>query len=95
MDGYMDEKWKLTKKGSMNATSSGSSGMGMGGSKMRRSSSCRRGGNEGLLRRSESVPANSSFSKKCSSLVKEQRAKFYIVRRCVTMLVCWRKYRDT
>ncbi|GJM95366.1 hypothetical protein PR202_ga12093 [Eleusine coracana subsp. coracana] len=25
-----------------------------------------------------------------ASLVKEQRARFYIIRRCVTMLVCWR-----
>ncbi|CAD6267338.1 unnamed protein product [Miscanthus lutarioriparius] len=25
-----------------------------------------------------------------ASPVKEQRARFYIVRRCVTMLVCWR-----
>ncbi|GJN35263.1 hypothetical protein PR202_gb24015 [Eleusine coracana subsp. coracana] len=25
-----------------------------------------------------------------ASLVKEQRARFYIMRRCVTMLVCWR-----
>jgi hypothetical protein len=23
-------------------------------------------------------------------LVKEQRARFYIMRRCVTMLLCWR-----
>ncbi|GJM95365.1 hypothetical protein PR202_ga12092 [Eleusine coracana subsp. coracana] len=25
-----------------------------------------------------------------ASLVKEQRARFYIMRRCVTMLVCWK-----
>ena len=25
-----------------------------------------------------------------ASLAREQRARFYIVRRCVTMLVCWR-----
>lgn len=35
-----------------------------------------------------------SFTRKCSSLVKEQRARFYIMRRCVTMLICWREYRD-
>ncbi|KAI4302398.1 hypothetical protein MLD38_038147 [Melastoma candidum] len=30
-----------------------------------------------------------AFSDKCARLVKEQRARFYIVRRCVTMLLCW------
>ncbi|KAF3441836.1 hypothetical protein FNV43_RR15751 [Rhamnella rubrinervis] len=30
-----------------------------------------------------------SFGQKCSHLVKKQRAKFYILRRCIAMLVCW------
>ncbi|KAI9122308.1 hypothetical protein K1719_006997 [Acacia pycnantha] len=30
-----------------------------------------------------------SFGQKCSHLVKKQRAKFYIVRRCIAMLLCW------
>ncbi|KAK1265875.1 hypothetical protein QJS04_geneDACA000199 [Acorus gramineus] len=30
-----------------------------------------------------------SFGHRCGRLVKEQRAKFYILRRCVVMLVCW------
>ncbi|KAL5755438.1 hypothetical protein ACOSP7_019866 [Xanthoceras sorbifolium] len=29
------------------------------------------------------------FSTKCASLVKEQRARLYILRRCATMLLCW------
>ncbi|KAL5579429.1 hypothetical protein UlMin_015781 [Ulmus minor] len=29
------------------------------------------------------------FSRKCSSLVREQRARLYILRRCATMLLCW------
>ncbi|KAG4152245.1 hypothetical protein ERO13_D04G111000v2 [Gossypium hirsutum] len=29
-----------------------------------------------------------SFGQKCSHLVKKQRAKFYILRRCIAMLVC-------
>ncbi|KAL6335371.1 hypothetical protein AAG906_029614 [Vitis piasezkii] len=29
------------------------------------------------------------FTRKCASLVKEQRAKIYILRRCATMLLCW------
>ncbi|XP_075512785.1 small polypeptide DEVIL 11-like [Primulina tabacum] len=34
------------------------------------------------------------FTRKCAALVKEQRARFYIMRRCVTMLICWREYSD-
>ncbi|XWS12244.1 hypothetical protein CRYUN_Cryun37aG0072800 [Craigia yunnanensis] len=29
------------------------------------------------------------FSTKCASLVKQQRARLYILRRCATMLLCW------
>ncbi|KAB1218262.1 hypothetical protein CJ030_MR3G026142 [Morella rubra] len=29
------------------------------------------------------------FTSKCSSLVREQRARIYILRRCATMLLCW------
>lgn len=36
-----------------------------------------------------------SFTRKCARLVKEQRARFYIVRRCVIMLICWRDYSDS
>ncbi|GAB2274396.1 hypothetical protein Dimus_009162 [Dionaea muscipula] len=31
------------------------------------------------------------FTKKCTTLAKEQKARFYIMKRCVTMLICWRK----
>ncbi|KAI4369154.1 hypothetical protein MLD38_017637 [Melastoma candidum] len=31
-----------------------------------------------------------SFGKKCGHLVKKQRTKFYILRRCIAMLLCWR-----
>ncbi|PKA51968.1 hypothetical protein AXF42_Ash008197 [Apostasia shenzhenica] len=34
--------------------------------------------------------ARRSFAGRCGSLVKEQRARFYIMRRCVAMLICWR-----
>ncbi|KAK8464990.1 hypothetical protein PHAVU_010G121900 [Phaseolus vulgaris] len=30
------------------------------------------------------------YSSKCASLVKEQRARLYILRRCATMLLCWK-----
>ncbi|WOH06094.1 hypothetical protein DCAR_0625517 [Daucus carota subsp. sativus] len=35
-----------------------------------------------------------SFGKKCGHLAKTQRAKFYILRRCIAMLVCWRDRND-
>ncbi|KAG8043287.1 hypothetical protein GUJ93_ZPchr0216g11338 [Zizania palustris] len=37
-------------------------------------------------------PPPSSLPRRCARLVKEHRARFYIVRRCVTMLACWRDY---
>ncbi|KAJ7947623.1 Rotundifolia-like protein [Quillaja saponaria] len=37
----------------------------------------------------------SSISRKCTNLAKEQKARFYIMRRCVAMLVCWHKHGDS
>ncbi|XP_047312363.1 small polypeptide DEVIL 13-like [Impatiens glandulifera] len=34
----------------------------------------------------------SEIAHKCTRLVKEQRARFYIMKRCVKMLVCWGKH---
>ncbi|KAK4720886.1 hypothetical protein R3W88_011119 [Solanum pinnatisectum] len=48
-----------------------------------------------FLKNSSSHHKRCAFTRKCANLVKEQRAKFYIMRRCVTMLICWRDYRDT
>ncbi|KAJ1263219.1 hypothetical protein BS78_09G167000 [Paspalum vaginatum] len=31
-----------------------------------------------------------SFGRRCVGFVKEQRARLYVARRCVTMLACWR-----
>lgn len=39
--------------------------------------------------------SNKSLKEKCSLLAKKQRAKFYIVRRCIMMLVCWHERNDT
>ncbi|XP_042460811.1 small polypeptide DEVIL 11-like [Zingiber officinale] len=39
---------------------------------------------------SRATPVTRSSSGRCARLVKEQRARFYIVRRCVSMLVRWR-----
>ncbi|KAJ3699379.1 hypothetical protein LUZ61_003084 [Rhynchospora tenuis] len=91
---YMDEKWKLSKKGSRNNGSrrvytGDASGLG---------TSCT--GTTAFFKRSESArevrsttkSSARSLSSRCASLVKEQRARFYIMRRCVTMLVCWKDY---
>ncbi|KAK1428707.1 hypothetical protein QVD17_17546 [Tagetes erecta] len=45
-----------------------------------------------LSRSSSQKCAN--FTRKCGHLAKEQKARFYIVKRCVTMLVCWKKHGD-
>lgn len=45
-----------------------------------------------LYKQEVKVPAKRKgygFSNKCASLVKEQRARLYILRRCATMLLCW------
>ncbi|XP_028776083.1 uncharacterized protein LOC114732871 [Neltuma alba] len=34
-------------------------------------------------------PNSESFGQKCSHMVKKQRTKFYILRRCIAMLLCW------
>ncbi|RZB68717.1 hypothetical protein D0Y65_038475 [Glycine soja] len=47
---------------------------------------------------SSSIMKNSSSSstqRKCARLVKEQRARFYIMRHCVIMLICWHEYNDS
>ncbi|KAJ0983737.1 hypothetical protein J5N97_002093 [Dioscorea zingiberensis] len=36
-----------------------------------------------------SAASGKGFTRRCASLVKEQRAKIYILRRCATMLLCW------
>jgi hypothetical protein len=40
--------------------------------------------------RGSRAPPGRSVPGRLASLVKEQRARLYIVRRCVTMLLCWR-----
>ncbi|KAF8716984.1 hypothetical protein HU200_026090 [Digitaria exilis] len=54
----------------------------------------KRGGGKGAMAggRADGSGKGLSFSGRCARLVKEQRARFYIMRRCVTMLVCWREY---
>lgn len=32
------------------------------------------------------------FGRKCSGALKEYRGRFYIMRRCIGMLLCWHKY---
>ncbi|KAL6560029.1 hypothetical protein OROGR_005146 [Orobanche gracilis] len=38
---------------------------------------------------SSSKGSKDGFTRKCASLIKEQRARIYILRRCATMLCCW------
>nr|CAB3462422.1 unnamed protein product [Digitaria exilis] len=75
MEMYMDDKSNmLFKKG--------------GGGGGRRSSAAGQGGSPvvGLKGRASRGPAARSVPGRLAGLVKEQRARFYIMRRCVTML---------
>ncbi|KAF7057264.1 hypothetical protein CFC21_064570 [Triticum aestivum] len=76
MEMCMDDKWKLSKKGSRRSAAvapAAATGSPVGVKKGRASRGSGR-----------SVPG------RLASLAKQQRARFYIMRRCVTMLVCWR-----
>ncbi|XP_052177015.1 small polypeptide DEVIL 16 [Diospyros lotus] len=37
---------------------------------------------------------SSCLGERCSHLAKKQRARFYIIRRCIAMLVCWHERGD-
>ncbi|CAI0443256.1 unnamed protein product [Linum tenue] len=84
---YFDEKWKLSKKESSSRSSRSCTGAPAAVAPLMRNSF------------SSSTTSSShrrcSFTRKCARLVKEQRARFYIMRRCVTMLICWRDYSDS
>lgn len=104
MDPYTDEKWKLSKKGSRSIRSS--SRREHSSSTTAPSTSAAAAGSAAHLKRSSSMPesvkatrhrpsspsSRSSFTGRCANVVKEQRARFYIMRRCVNMLMCWRDY---
>ncbi|VVB02758.1 unnamed protein product [Arabis nemorensis] len=84
---HLDEKWKLSKKDGFNG----------GASRITRSSSTSsfsfNGGGGGKKSQKQ---GRCAFTRKCARLVKEQRARFYIMRRCVIMLICWRdNYSDS
>lgn len=103
----MDEKWKLSKKSSRSASRreqpsiATSAGPSSSGSYLKRSSSMpdtvkshrHRPPPPPSSSAAEGGPSSpQSFSRRCANLAKERRAKFYIIRRCVTMLMCWRDY---
>ncbi|CAN1231312.1 Small polypeptide DEVIL 18 [Linum grandiflorum] len=56
----------------------------------RKSSSLRGGGSGASTSGGGGSPP--SITRKCSKMAKEHKARFYIVKRCVAMLVCWHKH---
>ncbi|KAK1627170.1 hypothetical protein QYE76_001485 [Lolium multiflorum] len=76
MEMCLDDKWKLSKKGSRRLAAVAPTAS---TTSIPVSPKCRTSRGSG-----RSVPG------RLASLAKEQRARFYIMRRCVTMLVCWR-----
>ncbi|XWS71669.1 hypothetical protein CRYUN_Cryun03dG0158200 [Craigia yunnanensis] len=107
----MDEKWKLSKKEASGIHCSSSSKFSLSRSfsaksisskspllrsSSQKSSCCSASSSSSKLPLPRSFSQkSSSISRKCSSLAKEQKARFYIMRRCVAMLVCWRKHGDS
>lgn len=85
----MDEKRKTSSKSLFSRSSSTRSST--SNSSLLRSSSSSSKCN---LQRSFSQKNPSSIGRKCTNLAKEQKARFYIMRRCVAMLVCWHKHGD-
>ncbi|XP_042413659.1 small polypeptide DEVIL 11-like [Zingiber officinale] len=79
-----DGKWRLSKKDGRSAGRTACEG-GPGGAFLKPKEVAGR-------RRHALAATTRSFSSRCAGMVKEQRARFYIVRRCVTMLICWRDY---
>ncbi|KAK1627172.1 hypothetical protein QYE76_001487 [Lolium multiflorum] len=75
MEICLDDKWKLSKKGN------------------RRSAAVAPAASTGSpvgLKGRTSKGSGRSVPGRLASLAREQKARFYIMRRCVTMLVCWR-----
>ena len=106
----MDEKWKLSKKEASGNHCSSSSKFSLSRSfsaksisskspllrsSSQKSSSCSSSSSSKLPLPRSSSQKSPSISSKCSNLAKEQKARFYIMRRCVAMLVCWRKHGDS
>ncbi|CAL9009578.1 unnamed protein product [Prunus brigantina] len=50
---------------------------------------CNKGGSSAVTAKAHAKRSWHGFSQKCAALVKEQRARIYILRRCATMLLCW------
>jgi hypothetical protein len=103
-----DDKWKLSSsKGrsrsgrphaTMDSSSSASSSSaaaagGTGGGLSRSYSASVATTRAGAEQQQQQQREEERQKKKCvAEVVKEHRARFYIVRRCVSMLVCWRDY---
>nr|KYP58521.1 hypothetical protein KK1_013932 [Cajanus cajan] len=93
----MDEKKKASKKDtrSLFSRSASTSNSPLLRSLSQKSSSSSSKCNNNNLPRSFSQKNNPSIGRKCTNLAKEQKARFYIMRRCVAMLVCWHKHGDS
>ncbi|XP_045826621.1 small polypeptide DEVIL 13 [Trifolium pratense] len=104
----MGEKWKISKKETSNSsTSTSKTSLFSRSCSTRGSSSNSPLLLKSLSQKSSSTSNNSSnnlprsysqknpsIGKKCTNIAKEQKARFYIMRKCVSMLVCWHKHGD-
>ncbi|RLN25609.1 hypothetical protein C2845_PM07G35810 [Panicum miliaceum] len=99
-----DDKWKLSKKGrsrsgrlhTMDAARTSTTMLSRSYSASTRTatttSSCSSSSSSSCPQPQRQQQSSRLSKNKCVEAVKEHRARFYIVRRCVSMLVCWRDY---
>ncbi|KAI3732803.1 hypothetical protein L1987_64012 [Smallanthus sonchifolius] len=95
----MEKKWKVSKADHSSSSSSSSLFRSSSlktsvKSPLERSSSNKTTSKSS--RSSQSLPRSKSanFTTKCSSFTKEHKSRFYILKRCITMLVSWNKHHN-
>ncbi|KAK9053685.1 hypothetical protein SSX86_024759 [Deinandra increscens subsp. villosa] len=89
----MEKNWKVSKTDEITPSSPSSSS-----SSFIRSSSLKTQvtSKSKSSKSSQSLPRSKSanFTSKCSSFTKEHKSRFYILKRCITMLVSWKKHHN-
>ncbi|KAK1437083.1 hypothetical protein QVD17_02868 [Tagetes erecta] len=86
----MEKKWKVSKQtdgcSRSSLTSSSSSSL-LRSSSLKTTPKSSKSSSQSLPR-----AKSANFTSKCSSFTKEHKSRFYILKRCITMLVSWNKH---
>ncbi|KAI3750093.1 hypothetical protein L2E82_20718 [Cichorium intybus] len=96
----MEKKWKVSKEDPCNQSSSSSQLRSLSKKNFPKSPLNRSFSQKSTSKSSTSKSASLSRSKsdnfttKCSSFTKEHKGRFYILKRCISMLVSWKKHHN-